>query len=226
MERRRARLCRRRRGAAAEPAPALTVGDRAAERRRRPARARCARRRIGGQLAQPARVVSAVRSAAPHARLRRSGSDGPPADLPRCPRARRTASARADLLRPERVPEGRGAARADRHRAPWRGGRRRSCERHVPQHVLRARRGLREAAAVRQGDHDAEAGTHLVADRSARRNQARTLSGGLGQGRRRCQDAAGRGDQVSQGAGGEAVARLHARARAEVRRRGERSSGR
>ena len=110
----------------------LNVGDAAA-------RARSARRRIGGQLAQSARVVSAVRSAAPHARFRGRRSDRAPPDRARCARARRTAPARADLPRPERAPEDRGAARADRDGAPRRGGRRRSLERHVPQHLLRSR---------------------------------------------------------------------------------------
>ena len=92
-------------------------------------------------------------------------------------------------------------------------------ERHVPQHLLRSRRRVREAAAVRQGDRDAAAGAHAVADRSARRDQARAIAAGRRQGRRRRQDAAGRGREISQRAGREAVARVHARARAEVQRR-------
>ena len=66
----------------------------------------------------------------------------------------------------------------------------------------------------------------LVADRSARRDQARALAAGSRQGRRRHQDAAGSGHEISERAGGQAVAGIDARARAEVRRCRSRCSGR
>ena len=82
------------------------------------------------------------------------------------------------------------------------------------------------AAAVRQGDRAADAGAHPVADRPARGHPARAIAAGSRQGRRRHQDAAGGGGEVPQGACGEAVARVRARAGAEVQRGRRRCSGR
>ena len=146
----------RRRRAAAESAAALAVGDRAAERRRRAARARGARRRIGGQLAQlsarciccPKRSAARATIAAAEVTARRlialdSRALGGPRQLAQIFLDQNEHQKIVALLEPIVTARLGAADAADLTSDTFRGT------------VLRSRDGLREAAAVRQGDRDA-----------------------------------------------------------------------
>jgi tetratricopeptide (TPR) repeat protein len=196
LERRRARLCRRRGGAAAESAAALAVGDRAAERRRPAARPRCPRRRVRrATRGISARCICCPRAqrrtrdfAAAEVTARRlialdSRALGGPRQLAQIFLDQDDHQKIVALLEPIVTARLGAADAADLSSDTFRGA------------YFDLASAYEKAAAVRQGDYDAEAGAHVVADRSARGDQAGALAAGSRQGSRRHQDAAGSGHQ-------------------------------